>query len=147
LQKTVAESEYDHHHHHAFVYSREQLLALAKSPFAVMTKEVKDGLRGTVPEVVMSRKHRKAMEYRARTAGTQPNAKTAEPQQQQHQQQTSLKKSLLEEKRALVNVATQPRQHLRETYTLPHHYQEKRWGMSTRPGAIGGMNWRRISVA
>jgi hypothetical protein len=108
-----------------------------------MTKEVKDGLRETVPEVVMSRKHRKAMEYRARTtaAATQQNAKNDEPQQQQKWHQTSLKKPLLEEKRAptVVNVATQPRRrHLQE----PHQ-----WNVSARPDAIGGVNsWRRTAA-
>ena len=40
-------------------------MALSKSSLATMPKEVKDNLRERLPEVVMSRKHRKAMEYRA----------------------------------------------------------------------------------
>lgn len=47
------------------VYSRDRLMAFAKSPSATMSKEVKDDLRKRLPEIVMSRKHRKAMEYRA----------------------------------------------------------------------------------
>ncbi|KAM6503221.1 hypothetical protein JOM56_000164 [Amanita muscaria] len=62
-----SESGLGDHHDTTHVYSREALLALAKSPLATMAKEVKDGLRETVPEIVMSRKHRKAMEFRART--------------------------------------------------------------------------------
>ena len=52
-------------HWHSLVYSRDRLLALAKSSSATMSKEVKDELRERLPEIVMSRKHRKAMEYRA----------------------------------------------------------------------------------
>ena len=52
-------------HGHPLVYSRDRLMALAKSPLALMSKEVKDELRERLPEIVMSRKHRKAMEYRA----------------------------------------------------------------------------------
>lgn len=52
-------------HRHSLVYSRDRLMALAKSALATMPKDVKDELRERLPEVVMSRKHRKAMEYRA----------------------------------------------------------------------------------
>jgi hypothetical protein len=52
-------------HWHSLVYSRDRLMAFAKSALATMPKEVKDELRERLPEIVMSRKHRKAMEYRA----------------------------------------------------------------------------------
>ncbi|KAF8736607.1 hypothetical protein AX14_014262 [Amanita brunnescens Koide BX004] len=52
-------------HGHSWVYSRDMLMALAKSPLATMPKEVKDELRERLPEIVLSRKHRKAMEFRA----------------------------------------------------------------------------------
>ncbi|KAF8633151.1 hypothetical protein AX17_004652 [Amanita inopinata Kibby_2008] len=82
--RAESHSDYEHVHehvteigYHPFVYSRDRLLALAKSPLAHMPNEVKDGLREAVPEIVMSRRHRKAMEYRAR------------PQQQQQQRARS----------------------------------------------------------
>jgi len=52
-------------HGHPLVYSRDRLMAFAKSPLATMTKEVKDGLRERLPEIVMSRKQRKAADFRA----------------------------------------------------------------------------------
>ncbi|KIL63402.1 hypothetical protein M378DRAFT_12145 [Amanita muscaria Koide BX008] len=79
-----SESGLGYHHDTTHVYSRDALLALAKSPLATMAKEVKDGLRETVPEIVMSRKTRKAMEFRART-------------QQQQQQIISHQKETIED--------------------------------------------------
>ncbi|PFH47015.1 hypothetical protein AMATHDRAFT_68593 [Amanita thiersii Skay4041] len=65
----------------SLVYSREDLLALAKSPLARMPVEVKEGLREVVPEIVVSRKKRRALEYWA-----------AHHQQQQQQQHGEVEK-------------------------------------------------------
>ena len=51
-------------HGHPLVYSRDRLMALAKSSLT-MSNEFKVELRERLPEIVMSRKLRKAMEYRA----------------------------------------------------------------------------------
>jgi len=51
-------------HGHPLVYSRDRLMALAKSSLT-MSNEFKGELRERLPEIVMSRKLRKAMEYRA----------------------------------------------------------------------------------
>jgi len=51
-------------HGHPSVYSRDRLMALAKFSLT-MSNEFKGELRERLPEIVMSRKLRKAMEYRA----------------------------------------------------------------------------------
>ncbi|GLB42206.1 hypothetical protein LshimejAT787_1102210 [Lyophyllum shimeji] len=47
----------------AFIYSRDTLLNLAKSPLSRLPSELRDSLRTEVPEIITNRKQRKAIEY------------------------------------------------------------------------------------
>lgn len=46
-------------------YSRETLLSLASSPLARLAPETRDSIRNALPELIMNRKMRKAIEYHA----------------------------------------------------------------------------------
>ncbi|KAI6118665.1 hypothetical protein EDD17DRAFT_1749818 [Pisolithus thermaeus] len=52
------------------IYTTADLLLLSTSPLSKLSKECKDALHLAVPEVMLTRKRRKAQEWRARQAGS-----------------------------------------------------------------------------
>ncbi|KAI6127520.1 hypothetical protein EDD17DRAFT_1766450 [Pisolithus thermaeus] len=52
------------------IYTPADLLLLSTSPLSKLSKECKDALHSAVPEVVLTRKRRKAQEWRARQGGS-----------------------------------------------------------------------------
>ncbi|KAF8623823.1 hypothetical protein AX15_006154 [Amanita polypyramis BW_CC] len=166
----LSETRHAHVDTYPGVYSRDRLLALAKSPLAVMPKEAKDALRERLPEIVMSRKHRKAMEYRALM-----QQRTQEQQQQQQQQRAQVQRlgapshhpqtqtqqqhnthqryhyAPQKQHTQVVKTQPQPQPQTPASHVLPQPSRPlgHAWWKTAKP-AVENMNWRKsasISVA
>lgn len=81
IDKTELGADHVPESHRLPVYSIQDMLMLSKSPLVTFSPDHRDYLRDTIPEIVLSRKQRKAIEHRQHSkphasAGETPSKET-----------------------------------------------------------------------